>query len=329
MSSLASEGSDNPSAPDADANDASEVTLGGVFNTSSFQVDNEAILLGIDFCIKLVNETGGIALDDGARFMNIINLSGSLSSITEDLCISPEEAQTGVPVETLVQQQIIEKRYDELVEMGTDALMGPYSSLLTTNASAAVGGRELFYATAAAAASLYRRGIPSFYGTLPRTQLYVSSTDIFPVLAQQQPSNRGGNVTFGLTFELTDTFGKEVCQASRKEIKRSGGVVEEFVSFSNTTAPGQNAFQDIQDVVLNMMNHQPSIDVFVLCGLAELYPQARGIFNTLRPDFKAGVFVGSLDLTELYDFELNMGYANRSRGRRIWAAHEHRCRSRT
>ena len=167
-------------APEAEAEgeapqvEGDPVTLGGVFeDTQISPTDSMAILNGINFCVGLVNEHGGLRLGpDGAerRDLSMTALSADISGIEEPLCISPEEADSGIPVATLVQQRIVEVGYAKLVEMGTDALMGPYSSTLTLNASAAAdeAGPALFYGTAAAAASLFNRGIDSFYGTLVR-----------------------------------------------------------------------------------------------------------------------------------------------------------------
>ena len=189
--------------------------------------DNNALFRGVQFCIEEVNKNGGIRVNTSlgesvGLLMSIDAMNGSLTSITDDLCITVEEAQSGIPAETLIEQQIIEQSYLQLVENGTDALLGPFSSLLTFNASAAVNGSELFFATEAAAASLYNRSIESFYGVLPRTQVLVGKSEIFPVLARQN-TNGGENVRFGLTYESTDPFGTEACMAAYDEVLDSGG----------------------------------------------------------------------------------------------------------
>ena len=282
--------------------------------------DNNALSRGVQFCIDEVNRNGGLRVTNSegesvGLMMSLNALNGSLSSITEELCISVEEAQSGIPAETLVEQQIIENSYVQLVENGTDALIGPFSSLYTFNASAAVNGTELFFATQAAAASLYNRSIESFYGVLPRTQILVGKSGIFQILASQN-TNGGGSVRFGLTYESTDPFGTEACMAAYDEVLDSGGEVQNYESFSDTLAVGQSAFSSLENLVRRWISQDPIVDVFVLCGLPDLFPQIRGIFSTQRPKFKAGVFIGGLDQDELFDFTANVGWINTN----LWLA---------
>ena len=137
----------------------------------------------------------------------------------------------------------------------------------------------------------------------------MNSSGVFQALAQQRPSRGESSVSFGLTYESTDAFGKQVCEAADATILESGGEVRFYQNFTDTAAPGQNVFTELQESIQLMDAVTPPIDVFVLCGLAGLFPQARNIFNTIRPTFKAGVFVGQIDRQELYSYEANMGYA--------------------
>ena len=139
----------------------------------------------------------------------------------------------------------------------------------------------------------------------------MNSSGVFQALAQQRPSRGESSVSFGLTYESTDAFGKQVCEAADATILESGGEVRFYQNFTDTAAPGQNVFTELQESIQLMDAVTPPIDVFVLCGLAGLFPQARNIFNTIRPTFKAGVFVGQIDRQELYSYEANMGYATR------------------
>ena len=267
------------------------------------------MLRGITFCVEQVNANGGIDLGNGTKLdMDLLTLDASLINITEPICIDPEEAASGLPAETLVTQQLVETRYLDLVERGVDALMGPFSSLLTANASEAVNGSALFYATAASAASLYNRSISSFYGVLPRTQLYVDNSNVFPILLTR--SNGDTPMTFGITFESTDTFGSEVAQAAYNNIIANGGSVTHFVPFNTEAAPGSSVFVSLNEIVKSWMSEKPMIDVFVLGGLPDLFPQIRNIFTQNRIQFNGAVFLGGLGHLELYNFRENLGWIN-------------------
>ena len=130
-----------------------------------------------------INANGGLGIGSSRRNLSLTVLDGNFQNITAPVVITPEEASSGLPGTVLLNSQAYEQKYQQLVDNGSfAAVFGPFSSTYTTFAASQVNGSLPFFATAASASTLYNASLESFYGVLPRTQLFVSSSDVFPIL---------------------------------------------------------------------------------------------------------------------------------------------------